>query len=140
MVRPNSPSGKRLHKSMSQHGALCLLNGGSFHQRPEVLVNCQLLGVDRLGKAMQKHRRGGNVLASPSELRGIISSVQDVALDLIGATPGAARRVTRVWRSVLRRACQRRWQLALPPLSQLFAVLLRISGGLRTRVPRGVSL
>ena len=89
---------------------------------------------------MQKHRRSGDVLASPSELWGIVSSVHDVALDLTGVTPSTAHRVMRVWRNVLRRAHQRTWQLALPPLSQLFAVLLRMSNGLRTRVRKGVSL
>ena len=72
-------------------------------------MDCPLLGVDGLGNAAQKHYRSGDVLASPSELWGIISSIQDVALDLAGMTLGAARRVTRVWRSALRRACQRRW-------------------------------
>ena len=64
-----------------------------------------LLGVVRLGKATQKHRRSGDVLASPSELWGIVSSIHDVVLDLAGATSSAACRVTRAWR------------LALPPLS-----------------------
>jgi len=81
-----------------------------------------------------------DVLACPSELWGIVSSVHAVVLDLTGVTPGAARQVTCVWHSVLRRVRQRRWQLALPPLSQLFAVLLRTSEGLRMRVRRGVSL
>ena len=76
-----------------------------------------LLGVDRLWKAAQKHRHSSDVLASPSELWGIVSSIQDVVLDLTGMTPGAAHWVMRVWRSVLRRACRRRWRLVLPPLS-----------------------
>ena len=65
---------------MPRRGALRLLNGGGFHQRPEVPVDRLLLGVDRLRKATQKHRRSGNVLASPGELWGIISSIHEVAL------------------------------------------------------------
>ena len=76
-----------------------------------------LLGVDRLGKATQKHCRHGDVLASSGELWGIVPLIHDVALDLTGATAGAARRVTRARRSVLHRACWRRWRLVLPPLS-----------------------
>ena len=57
---------------MSRCGTLRLLNGGAFHQRPEVPVDRLFLGVDMLGKAAQKHCRSGNVLASPSELWGII--------------------------------------------------------------------
>ena len=90
--------------------------------------------VNRHRKAAQKHRCSSDVLASPSELWGIVSSIQDVALDLTGTTLGAAHQVMHVWRSVLRRACQRRWQLALLPLSQLFTVLLCMSEGLRMRV------
>ena len=86
---------------MLRRGAFRLLNGGGFHQRLEVLVDCLLLGVDRLWKAAQKHRRSGDVLASPSELWGIVSPIHDVALDLTGAPPGAARRVMRAWRGVL---------------------------------------
>ena len=67
-----------------------------------------LLGVVRLRKAAQKHHRGGDVLASLSKLSGIVPSILDVVLDLVGMTLGAARRVTRVWRM---------WRLALPPLS-----------------------
>ena len=74
------------------------------------------LGVDRLGKAAQEHHRSGDVLATTSELWGIVSPIHDVALDLTGATPGAAHRVMCTWCSVLRRACQRRWWLVLPPL------------------------
>ena len=76
-----------------------------------------LLGVDRPGNAAQKHRRHGDVLASPSELWGIVPPVDDVALNLAGATPGAACRVMRTGRSVLHRARRRRWRLVLPPLS-----------------------
>ena len=76
-----------------------------------------LLWVDRLGKAVQKHHRRGDVLASPSELWGIISSVHDVALDLASATSGAARWVTRTGHSMVRRARRRRWRLVLPLLS-----------------------
>ena len=50
-----------------------------------------LLGFDRLEKAVQKHRCSGDVLASLSELWGIVSSVHDVALDLTGVTPGVTR-------------------------------------------------
>jgi len=90
---------------VSRCGALRLLNGGGFHQRPEVLVDHLLLGVDGLGKATQKHHRSGDVLASPSELWGIVPPVHDVTLDLAGVTPSVAHRVTRMWR------------LTLPPLS-----------------------
>ena len=80
---------------MSRRGALRLLNGVGFHQRPEVPVDPLLLGVDRLWKATQKHHRSGDVLAGPSELWGIVASMHNVELDLAGTTPGAARRVTR---------------------------------------------
>ena len=76
-----------------------------------------LLWVDRLGKAAQKHRRCGDVLTSPSELWGIVSPVDDVALNLASATPGAAHRVTRTGRIVGCLARQHRWRLVLPPLS-----------------------
>jgi len=76
-----------------------------------------LLGVDRLRNTAQKHRRSGDVLACPRELWGIVPLVHDVALDLLGATPGTARRVRRIGRSVLRRARRCRWRLALLPLS-----------------------
>jgi len=92
------------------------LNGDGFNQRPEVPVDCLFLGVIRLEKATQKHCGRSDVLASLSELWGIVPPVHDVALDLTGATPGAARRVLRAWRSVLRRARQCRWRLALLPL------------------------
>ena len=75
------------------------------------------LGVIRLGKAAQKHCCSGNVLVSPSELWRIVPPIHDVALDLAGVTPSAARQVTHAWRSVLCRAHWRRWRLALPPLS-----------------------
>ena len=64
-------------------------------------MNRMLLGVDRLWKATQKHCCSGDVLASLSELWGIVPPVHDVALDLAGATSGDARRVTCVGRSVL---------------------------------------
>ena len=102
---------------MSRFGALCLLNGGSFNQCLEIPVDHLFQGVVWLRKAMQKHRRCGNVLASPGELWGIVPLVDDVALDLAGVTLGAARWVARAWHSVLRRARRRRWRLALPPLS-----------------------
>ena len=72
------------------------MDGGGFHHRSKVSVDRLFLGVDRLRKAMQKYRYGGDVFASLSELWGIVSSMQDVALDLMSVTPGAARRVTRV--------------------------------------------
>ena len=87
---------------MSRRGALRLLNGGGFHQCPEVLVDRLFLGVVRLGKATQKHRRHGDVLASPSKLWGIVPPIHDVALDLAGVTPGAAHRVMRTGRIVVR--------------------------------------
>jgi len=49
-------------------------------------VDHLLLGVVRLRKAAQKHRHSGDVLADPSELWGIISSIHDVALDLVDVT------------------------------------------------------
>ena len=75
------------------------------------------LWVDSLGKAVQEHHRHGDVLASLSELWGIVSPVDDVALNLAGVTPGATHRVTRMGRIVVRRARRRRWRLVLPPLS-----------------------
>ena len=66
---------------------------------------------------MQKHCCSSDVLASPSKLWEIIPLVYDVVLDLAGATSGAARRVMRMGRNVLHRACRRRRRLALPPLS-----------------------
>ena len=87
---------------MSQCGALRLLNGGGFHKRLEVPADCMLLGVNMIRKAMQKHRRSGDVLASPSELWRIVPPIHDVALDLAGVTPGAARWVMRARRNALR--------------------------------------
>ena len=78
------------------------MDGGGFHQRPEVLVDRLLLVVDRLWKAAQKHRRSGDVLVSPSKLWGVVHPIHDVALDLTSVTPGTTRRVTRMWRSMLR--------------------------------------
>ena len=72
---------------MSWRGALCLLNGSGLHQCLEVLVDYLFLGVGRLGEATQKHRRNIDVLDSPSKLRGVIPSVQDVTLDLTDMTP-----------------------------------------------------
>ena len=72
-----------------------------------------LLGVDGLENAAQKHCRSGDVLASLSELWGVIPLVLDVTLDLAGA----ARRVTRMGHNVLHRACRRRWRPVLPLLS-----------------------
>ena len=72
------------------------MNGGGFHQCPEVLVDHPLLGVDGLGNTAQKHCRSNDVLASPSELWGIVPPIHDVTLDLAGATPGVASQVTRM--------------------------------------------
>ena len=102
---------------MSRCGALRLLNDGGLHQCPEVPVDRLLLWVYRLRKAVQKHRRRGDVLTSPSELWGIVSPIHDVALDLAGATLGAASWVTRMGRSMLHQARRRRWRLVLLPLS-----------------------
>ena len=77
------------------------MNGGGFYQCPKVPVDRLFLGVVQLGKAAQKHHHSGDVLASPSELWGIVPLVDNVALDLAGATLGAARRVTRMGRNVL---------------------------------------
>ena len=71
-MRPHSSDGERGRKSVLQHGAIRLLNGSGFHQRPEVLVDRLLLGINRLGKATQKHRHSSDVLASPSKLWGTI--------------------------------------------------------------------
>ena len=76
-----------------------------------------LLGVDRLWKAAQKHHCSGDVLASSGELWGIIPPILDVALDLAGATPGTAHRVTHAWRSVLCRVLRCKRRLVLSPLS-----------------------
>ena len=93
------------------------MNGGGFHQGSEVLVDHLFLGVVWLRKAMQKHYRGGEVLASPSELWGTIPPIHDVALDLAGVTPGVTRRVMRMGRSVVHQARRHMWQLVLPPSS-----------------------
>ena len=66
---------------------------------------------------MQKHCRSSDVLASPSELWDIIPIIHDVVFDLMGATPGATRRVMRTGRNVLYRLRWRRRRLVLPPLS-----------------------
>ena len=89
-------------------GTFYLLNGGSLHQCPELLVDRLLLGVGRLGEAAQKHRRGSDILASPSKLRGIIPSSQDVMLDLAGTGSSAARRVVRMCLRALHRAHRHR--------------------------------
>ena len=87
--------------SESRCGAFRLLNGGGFYQCLEVPVDRPLLGVDGLRNAMQKHCHSGNVLASPSELWGIVPLVHDVVLDLAGATPGATHRAMRMGCNVL---------------------------------------
>ena len=73
--------------------------------------------VVRLGQAAQKHCRGGDVLVRPREMRGIVPPVHGVALDLTGATLGAARRSMRMGRSVVHRACWRSRWLMQPLLS-----------------------
>ena len=75
------------------------------------------LGVIRLKKAAQKHCRSGDVLIGPSKLWGIVPPIHGVVLDPMGATLGAAHRSTRTGRSVVHRACRRRWRLVLPLLS-----------------------
>ena len=75
------------------------------------------LRVVRLGKAAQKYCRSGDVLIGPSELWGIVSPIDDVALNLAGTTLGVARWVMRTGRNVVCRARRRRWRLVLPPLS-----------------------
>ena len=90
------PSGERGRESVVQHGAFRLLNDGGLHQCLEVPVDRLFLWVDGLGKATQKHRRRGDVLASLSELWGIVLPIDDVALNLVGATLGTARWVTRM--------------------------------------------
>ena len=97
--------------------AFRLLNGGGFYQHPEVLVDRPLLGVHGLGNAAQKHCHSSDVLASPSELWGIVSLVHDVVLDLAGMTPGATRRAMRIGRNVLYQARRRRRRLVLLSLS-----------------------
>ena len=67
--------------------------------------------VVRLGQVVQKHCRGGDVLTGPSELWGTGLPVHGVALDLMGATPGIARRSMRTGRSVVRRARWHSWWL-----------------------------
>ena len=101
LVRPRPLVGERGDESVLRRGALRLLNGGGLHQCSEVPVDRLLLGVDQLRKAAQKHRRCGDVLASPSELWGIVPPIDDVAMNLVGVTLGAARWVTRVRRIVL---------------------------------------
>jgi len=64
-------------------------------------VDHLFLGVVRLRKTAQKHCRSGDVLASLSELWGVIPFIHDVALDLAGVTPGATHQVTRMGRNVL---------------------------------------
>ena len=94
-----------------------MLNGGSLHQCPNVLVDRLFLGVVRLGKAAQKHCRSGDVLICLSELWGIIPPVHGVALDLTGVTLGVARLFLRMERSVGRRAHWRSRWLVQPLLS-----------------------
>ena len=76
-----------------------------------------LLWVDKLEKAVQKHRHHGDVLTSPSELLGIVPRIDDVALNLAGTTPGTGRRVTRTGHIMVCLAHRHRWRLVLPPLS-----------------------
>ena len=61
--------------------------------------------------------RANNVLASLSELCGIVPLIHDVVLDLTGMALGATRRVMCMRRNMLHRM-RRRWRrLVLPPLS-----------------------
>ena len=60
------------------------------------------LGVVRLGKAVQKHRRNGDVQASLSELWGIVPPIHDVVLDLASVTLDAAHRFMHTRCSVVR--------------------------------------
>ena len=101
----------------SRCGAFHLLNGGDFYQHPEVPIDRPLLGVDGLGNAAQKHCGSSDVLASPSELWGVIPLIHDVTLDLAGMTLGGALGIMCMGRNVLhrRRRCRRR--LTLPSLS-----------------------
>ena len=75
------------------------------------------LEVARLGKAMQKHCRSGDVLIGLSELWGIVPPIHGVALDPTCATLGVARRVMRMEHSVGRQACWRSRRLVQPLLS-----------------------
>ena len=93
------------------------MNGGGFYQRPKVLVDHPLLGVDELENATQKHYYSSDVLASPSELWEIVPLVHDIVLDLAGAILGVAHRVMRMGHNVLCRACRCRQRLVLPLLS-----------------------
>ena len=72
------------------------MDGGGFYQNPEVPVDCVLLGVDRLGNAVQKHCRSSDVLAGSGELWEIAPLAHDVMLDLTGTTPGATCRAMRM--------------------------------------------
>ena len=76
-----------------------------------------LLGVDRLGNTPQKRCHSDDVLASPSELWGVVPLLHDVALDLAGVTPGTAHRVMRMGHNMLHQAHRCRWWLVLLPLS-----------------------
>ena len=113
----HSPDRERGRESVARRGAFHLLNDGGLHQRLEVSVDRLLLWVNGLEKATQKHRHRGDVLASPSEMWGIVPPIDDVALNLAGVTPGAAHQVTSMGCSVLHRAHRRRWRLVLPPLT-----------------------
>ena len=117
LVCPRSPSGETGRESESRCGAFRLLNCGGFYQHSEVPVDRLLLVVIGLGNAVQKHCRNSDVLASPSKLWGIIPLVHDVMLDLAGATPSAARRVSRMGSNVLHRVPRHKRWLVLLPLS-----------------------
>jgi len=77
-------------------------------------MDCPSTRVVRLGQVTQEHCRGGNVLTSPSELRGIGPPNRGVALGLTGVTPSAARRSMSTGRSVVRRARWCSWRLMRP--------------------------
>ena len=80
-------------------------------------MDCSSTRVIQLGKVMQEHCRGGNVLTSPSELQGIGPPNQGVALGLMGTTLSTARWSMRLGRSVVRRAHWCSWWLMQPLLS-----------------------
>jgi len=102
LLHPCSPDGERGRESASRYEGLRLLNGGGFQQCPEVPVDRSFARVVWLGQVTQEHCRGGNVLAGPSELRGIGPPIWGVVLDLTGVTPSAAIRSMRTGRSVAR--------------------------------------
>ena len=65
-------------------------------------MDCLFVRVIRLRQVTQKHCRGDDVLIGPSKLWGIIPPIHDGALDMAGVTLGAAHRVMRIGRIVVR--------------------------------------